>query len=93
MGSIGFTINNDFKISLNGSNEYVVYINDPKFGFPTINPATVPSLSFLLSKNSITLLFLKVKKLKSFPQRELKLVSGCQTKKTEYSRECMHIIT
>ena len=65
MGSIGFTINNDFKISLNGSNEYVVYINDPKFDFPTINPETVPSVSFLLIKNSITLLFLKVKKLKS----------------------------
>ena len=92
-GSIGFTLDYDFKISLNGSSEYVVYINDPKFGFPTINPETVPSTSFLLSKSSLTILFIKVKKLKSYPQRELTLISGCQTKQTEYSKESLHVIT
>ena len=58
--SIGFSISENFKIVLNGSNEYVVYINDPKFGFPTINPASVPRTSLLIKKNSLAVLFLKV---------------------------------
>ena len=59
-GSIGFSLSENFKITLNGSNEYVVYISDPKFGFPTINPAAVPRTALLMRKNSLTVLFLKV---------------------------------
>ena len=62
-GSIGFTFAYNFKISLNGSNEYVVYINDPHFGFPTLNPAAVSRTSLLLSKNSQTFIYLKVNEL------------------------------
>ena len=58
-GSIGFAADN-FKILLNGSNEYIVYINDIEFGFPIMNPAAVPRSSLTLRKNSLTALFLKV---------------------------------
>ena len=50
----------DFKITLNGSNEYIVYINDPRFGFPTLNPGAVPRTSLILSKNTLSILYLKV---------------------------------
>ena len=59
-GSIGFSITEAFKITLNGSNEYIVYINDPRFGFPTINPEAVPRTLFLMNRNTTTILYLKV---------------------------------
>ena len=59
-GSIGFSIGLNLKITLNGSNEYIVYINDPRFSFPTLNPGAVPRTSFILSENTLTILYLKV---------------------------------
>ena len=59
-GSIGFSMGLNFKITLNGSNEYIVYINDPRFSFPTLNPDAVPRISFILSENKLTILYLKV---------------------------------
>ena len=60
-GSIGFAAV-DFKISLNGSYEYIVYINDIDFGFPIMNPAAVPRSSLLLRRNSLSGVYLKVTK-------------------------------
>ena len=58
---MGFSLSDNFKISLNGSNKYIVYINDPRFGFPTLNPAAVPRTSLLMSRNTATILYLKVR--------------------------------
>ena len=58
-GSIGFAKDN-FKISLNGSHEYIVYINDIEFGFPIMNPAAVPRSSLTLRRNSLTPIYLRV---------------------------------
>ena len=60
-GSIGF-FQKDFKILLNGSNEYVAFINDKEFGFPIMNPSAVPRSSLNLRRNSLNALYLKVKK-------------------------------
>ena len=59
-GSIGFSVTEAFKITLNGTNEYIVYINDPRFGFPTLNPDAVSRTCFLMSRNTTTILYLKV---------------------------------
>ena len=60
-GSIGF-FQKDFKILLNGSNEYVIFINDKEFGFPIMNPSAVPRSSLNLRRHSLNALYLKVKK-------------------------------
>ena len=59
-GSIGFSIQNDFKIVLNASRGYILIITDPYFGFPTSNPAAVPRTSLIINENRLVVIYLKV---------------------------------